>query len=85
MVKTLFFSFFVLAVALAQLQRDPDVPVLPFPDNPDSSQCGIPEVWREERAAWLTGYYDGELIQPEVFLYNSHSRLHITGQAKTLS
>jgi hypothetical protein len=75
-------SLFLLTVALAQsLQRDPNVPVLPFQDNPDASQCGIPEVWRENKPAWLTGYYNGELIEPKVFLYDSHARRHITGQA----
>jgi hypothetical protein len=40
-----------MTVALAQMQRDADVPEFPFPDNPDPSQCGIPEIWREDEAA----------------------------------
>jgi hypothetical protein len=76
--------FLLLGIALGQsLQRDADVPELPFPDNLDASQCGIPEVWQEDEAAWLTGYYNGELVQPEVYLYNSHSRLHVTGKAES--
>jgi hypothetical protein len=61
--------------------RDPDVPELPFADNLDPSQCGIPSQWSGDARAWLNGYYENELIQPVVFLYNSHSRLSITAQA----
>ncbi len=61
--------------------RSPDVPDLPFPDNPDPSQCGIPLPWNGQEQAWLTGFYEGELIQPEVLLYNSHLRLDITASA----
>jgi hypothetical protein len=59
--------------------RDPDVPDLPFDDNPDPNQCGIPITWGLDDPAWLTGMWEGELIQPEVLLYDSHSRLSITG------
>jgi hypothetical protein len=65
------------------LARDPDVPELPFPDNPDPTQCGIPIQWGLEDPAFLNGYYEGELIQPEVLLYDSHLRLSITGAAPT--
>ncbi len=68
-------------VAQLAALRDPDVPELPFPDNPDPSQCGIPSQWSGETRAWLNGYYQGELVQPVVFLYDGHSRLHITAQA----
>ena len=61
--------------------RSPDVPDLPFPDNPDPSLCGIPLPWNGQEQAWLTGVYDGDLIQPEVLLYNSHLRLDITASA----
>ncbi len=60
--------------------RDPDVPDLPFDDNPDPDQCGIPTVWGPGGEAWLTGIWDGELIEPEVFLYDSHQRLSISGR-----
>jgi hypothetical protein len=43
-------------------QRSPEVPELPFPDNPDPSQCGIPIQWGAEEPAWLSGIYDGELV-----------------------
>ncbi len=60
--------------------RDPDVPALPFDDNPDPDQCGIPTVWGPGGQAWLTGIWDGELIEPEVLLYDSHQRLSISGR-----
>ena len=63
--------------------RNDDVPELPFEDNPDPSACGIPTRWGLDEPAWLTGYYEGELIQPIVFLYDSHLRISITGQAPT--
>jgi hypothetical protein len=63
--------------------REDDVPELPFDDNPDPDQCGIPVRWGLEDPAWLNGYYDGELIQPQVALYDSHLRLEVTGSAPT--
>lgn len=67
--------------ALIEERRDPQVPQLPFPDNPDPNQCGIPVEWGQEDPAWLTGYYDGRLIQPTVLLYDSHLRLSIAAEA----
>jgi hypothetical protein len=67
----------------ALLKRDADVPNLPFADNPDPTQCGIPIQWGLDDPAFLSGYYEGRLIQPEVFLYDSHLRLSITGAAPT--
>lgn len=61
--------------------RDPDVPPLPFPDNPDPNQCGIPTQWGDDGAAWLNGFYEDDLVQSPVLLYDSHSRLSITTQA----
>ncbi len=68
------------AARLAEL-RDPNVPDLPFADNPDPTQCGIPTPWGKSDPAWLTGYYEGELVQPVVYLYDSHSRLSIKAEA----
>lgn len=65
------------------LERDADVPELPFEDNPDPTLCGIPEPWGEEGPAWLSGYYEGELIQAEVLLYDSHLRRSVVGSAPT--
>jgi hypothetical protein len=70
-----------VAPAAVAEQRDPDVLALPFPDKPDPLQCGIPEVWNSDQPAWLNGSYQGRLIEPTVFLYESHVRTHITGRA----
>jgi hypothetical protein len=61
--------------------RSPDVPDLPFPDNPDPAQCGIPIEWGQDDPAYLSGIYAGELVQPTVLLYDSHLRFNITAQA----
>jgi hypothetical protein len=67
--------------AMIAARRSPDVPELPFPDNPDPSQCGIPVEWGEGGRAWLNGRYRGDLIQPTVFLYDSHLRLEVVARA----
>ncbi|MFZ0014378.1 MAG: hypothetical protein WAL25_09715 [Acidimicrobiia bacterium] len=63
------------------IERDPDVPDLPFDDNPDPSQCGIPVQWGDGGRAWLSGVWEGELIQPEVLLYDSHLRTSVSWSA----
>lgn len=70
----------VFATRIAEL-RSPDVPDLPFADNPDPNLCGIPTQWNGNEPAWLTGYYEGDLIEPVVHLYDSHMRLNITAAA----
>jgi hypothetical protein len=72
----------VAASATPAGQRDPDVPALPFPDNPDPNQCGIPMPWGNY-GGWLSGEYHGQLVQPTVLLYDSHARLHVTGAVPT--
>jgi hypothetical protein len=63
-----------------EIERDPDVPDLPFDDNPDPSQCGIPVQWGQaNNQAWLSGIWEDELIQPEVLLYESHLRTSVVG------
>lgn len=64
-----------------EIERAVEVPALPFPDNPDPALCGIPQAWNNDELAYLTGFYEGELIQPIVFLYDSHLRRKITAQA----
>lgn len=54
------------------------VPPLPFANNPDPALCGIPEP--DGRQAIVTGEYEGKLVQPIVYLYDSHLRNMITGQ-----
>ena len=63
------------------LVRDANVPDLPFADNPDPTVCGIPVQWGSDSPAWLNGIYDGELLQSEVLLYDSHQRFSLTGSA----
>lgn len=65
------------------LERDANVPDLPFEDNPDPTLCGIPQPWGEDEPAWLSGYYEGKLIQAEVLLYDSHLRRSVVGSAPT--
>src|SRR6266567_8072425 len=60
------------------VERDPDVPALPFPDNPDPSACGIPTPYGGS-IAWVNGVYQGQIVESTVSLYDSHERLHITG------
>lgn len=64
---------------LAELKArcSPEIPVLPFADNPDPTLCGIPTQWGSNGQARLTGFYEGELIQPIVLLYDSHLRLEV--------
>lgn len=58
------------------------VPNLPFPDNADPAECGIPQSWgSNNNRAWLNGYWEGELLQPTVYLYDSHARNIITAAA----
>jgi len=64
------------------VERDPNVPPLPFDDNPDPSQCGIPVQWGDvDNQAWLSGMWEGDLIQREVLVYDSHLRISVTGGA----
>ena len=65
------------------VERDADIPDLPFIDNPNPLLCGIPEVWKEKTPAWISGQYQGELIQKEVLLYDSHFRKSIVGRIKS--
>jgi hypothetical protein len=64
-----------------EIERDPDVPELPFADNPDPALCGIPQPWGSDEPAYLTGIYEGKLVQPVVFLYDSHLRRKIQAEA----
>jgi hypothetical protein len=79
--KSLFLIWLIMTSGLAQTESNQPIPELPFADNPDPNLCGIPEPWTSDAPAWLSGYYQGQLIQPIVFLYDSHLRRSITGQA----
>lgn len=65
------------------IERDANVPDLPFDDNPDPLLCGIPQPYGSNNQAWLTGYYEGELIQEDVLFYDSHLRRSVVGSAIT--
>jgi len=65
------------------VERDANIPDLPFEDNPDPTLCGIPEPWGNDSQAWLSGYYEAELIQEDVLLYDSHLRRSIVATAPT--
>jgi hypothetical protein len=71
----------VETATITQAPTDPlpaTVPVLPFANNPDPTLCGIPEP--DGRQGIVTGEYEGKLVQPIVYLYNSHLMNAITGQ-----
>jgi hypothetical protein len=55
-----------------------EIPPLPFASNYDPTLCGIPE--QVNFTTTVTGEYNGELIQPIIYLYDSHLRNAITGQ-----
>lgn len=58
------------------------IPLLPYADNPDPALCGIPTPYgTRNNAAWLNGVYEGDLIQPVVYLYRDHLRDEITAIA----
>ncbi len=58
------------------------IPPLPFADNPDPSLCGIPTPYgTRDNTAWLSGMYQGELVQPIVYLYRDHLREEVTAIA----
>jgi hypothetical protein len=56
-----------------------DVPELPFDDNPDPDQCGIPQPLGDGVTGVVTGRYDGRLWFENVHLYDSHLRSAVTG------
>lgn len=60
-----------------------EVPPLPFPNNPDPEQCGIPQPWGNDEVAYLHGYYEGTLVEPMVHLYDGHLRNNVIGHAPT--
>jgi hypothetical protein len=55
------------------------VPELPFDDNPDPDQCGIPQPLGKGVTGVVTGVWQGELRFGDVHLYDSHLRGAVTG------
>ena len=72
------FEIVASEASTTSVARDPDVPQLPFPDNPDPNACGIPTSYGGS-IAWVSGVYQGQVVEPTVLLYDSHERIHITG------
>ena len=56
-----------------------EVPELPFDDNPDPDQCGIPQPLGDGVEGVVTGTYEGRLVFEDVHLYDSHLRSAVTG------
>ena len=59
------------------------VPTLPFPSRNDPSLCGIPQPMGKGVSGILDGHYHGTLIEATVYLYDSHLRNAVTGEAPT--
>jgi hypothetical protein len=57
------------------------VPALPFPSRNDPSLCGIPQPLGKGVTGVLDGHYHGKLVEPTVYLYDSHLRTAVTGEA----
>lgn len=55
------------------------VPVLPFADNPDPTQCGIPQPMAAGTFGVLHGRYQDRVVEPEVHLVDSHLRREVVG------
>ncbi len=58
------------------------VPTFVFDDNPDPDQCGIPQPMGSGYTGTLHGSVDGEIVEPMVYLYDSHLRLEVRGQVR---
>jgi len=59
------------------------VPELPFDDNPDPDQCGIPQPLGDAVRGTVDGSWQGETLFPDVHLYDSHLRSRVTGTIPT--
>lgn len=66
-------------LVLASADAPIDVPSFPFDDNPDPSQCGIPQPLGAGFTGIVQGVVDGELVEPMVYLYDSHLRSAVHG------
>lgn len=68
----------LLALALGSALAG-GVPELPFDDNPDPDQCGIPQPLGDGVSGTVVGVWEGELLFEDVHLYDSHLRSRVTG------
>lgn len=55
------------------------VPELPFPSEQDPLLCGLPQALGAGVTGRVDGYFRGELVEPEVHLYDSHLRRKVVG------
>jgi len=58
------------------------IPTFVFEDNPDPDQCGIPQPMGSGYTGTLHGSVDGEVVEPMVYLYDSHLRAEVRGQVR---
>jgi hypothetical protein len=58
------------------------IPAFVFEDNPDPDQCGIPQPMGSGYTGTLHGSVDGEVVEPMVYLYDSHLRAEVRGQVR---
>lgn len=70
----------VYATTAPNMPLPDSIPDLPFSDNPDPSLCGIPQPYGNSASGLVTGIYNGKLVHPVIYLYESHTRQKITGQ-----
>jgi hypothetical protein len=56
-----------------------EIPELPFPNVQDPLLCGMPQQLGNGVPGTLDGRFQGELVEPEVHLYDSHLRSEVTG------
>jgi hypothetical protein len=57
------------------------VPPLPFASHNDPSLCAIPQPMGTGVVGTLDGHFQGKLVEPTVYLYDSHLRNAVTGEA----
>jgi len=57
------------------------VPALPFASDNDPALCGIPQPMGDGVTGTLDGHYHGKLVEPTVYLYDSHLRRAVIGEA----
>lgn len=68
-------AFVAMLFCLMQTMTGMTRPALPFPDNPDANQCGLPV--KVNARGTISGMYQGRTYEPQVRLYDSHARLKV--------
>lgn len=70
------------ALVLPTADAPIEVPTFVFDDNPDPDQCGIPQPMGSGYTGTLHGSVDGEVVEPMVYLYDSHLRVQVLGTVR---